>query len=306
MTDLLLYRFPISGVETYVFLPPLVMFAVSAMTSMGGLSGAFALLPFQMSVLGYTAPGVTATNLVYNVVAIPGGVLRHLKERRLAWPLATLLIGGTVPGMLFGAWIRTRYLLEPERFKVFVGVVLLLLGARMLLDAWRGNRRARPNRTTIDRERVEPITGGRIGLRESFIEVGGRVYRFGTMGVTALSCGVGVIGGAYGIGGGAVMAPYCIAVLRLPVGAVSGAALLSTWVASLVAAIGYRLLPLTGNTLSASPDWLLGVSFGLGGLAGIYLGARLQHVVPTRLIKIAVAAALVFIAVRYLQPSLGL
>jgi uncharacterized membrane protein YfcA len=43
---------------------------------MGGISGAFLLLPFQMSVLGYTNPSVSATNQFYNVVATPGGVWR--------------------------------------------------------------------------------------------------------------------------------------------------------------------------------------------------------------------------------------
>ncbi len=305
MLDLLTYRFPTSGVETYLVLPPLVMLVVSALTSMGGISGAFALLPFQMSVLGYTAPGVSATNLVYNVVAIPGGLLRHIQERRMAWPLATLLIAGTLPGMLLGAWVRTRYLLEPGRFKIFVGVVLLLLGVRMLLDV-RRKRQHGSNQPAGAARRVQPVTGGRIGLRESCLEVGGVAHRFGTFGLLAVSGAVGVVGGAYGIGGGAVMAPYCIAVLRLPVGAVSGPALLSTWVASLAAAVCYRLLPPPQSGISASPDVLLGALFGLGGLAGIYLGARLQHVVPSGWIKTVVAGVLVCIAVRYLWPLLAL
>lgn len=56
MTDLFYITFPVSGVTTWVFIPPLVAFVVSFFTSMGGVSGAFVLLPFQMSVLNYTAP----------------------------------------------------------------------------------------------------------------------------------------------------------------------------------------------------------------------------------------------------------
>jgi uncharacterized membrane protein YfcA len=79
---LLLLNFPVSGVETYIFLPPLVAFIISFFTSMAGISGAFLLLPFQMSVLGFTSPAVTSTNFLYNVTGTPGGVYRYMKECR--------------------------------------------------------------------------------------------------------------------------------------------------------------------------------------------------------------------------------
>jgi len=51
---------------------------------MGGISGAFLLLPFQMSFLNFTSPSVSSTNFVYNIVAIPSGVYRYIKEGRMA------------------------------------------------------------------------------------------------------------------------------------------------------------------------------------------------------------------------------
>ncbi len=67
-------EFPTSGVETYWWIPLTVAFVVSMFTSMGGVSGAFLLLPFQVSILGFAVPAVSPTNLVCNVVAIPSGV----------------------------------------------------------------------------------------------------------------------------------------------------------------------------------------------------------------------------------------
>ena len=84
--------FPISGVTVDPWIPPLVAFAISFFTSMGGISGAFLLLPFQMSVLGYTHPSVSATNQLYNIVAIPSGVYRYWKEGRMVWPLTWAVI----------------------------------------------------------------------------------------------------------------------------------------------------------------------------------------------------------------------
>jgi len=45
------FLFPVSGVETWLWLPPLVAFFLSFFSSMVG-SGAFLLMPFHMSVLG--------------------------------------------------------------------------------------------------------------------------------------------------------------------------------------------------------------------------------------------------------------
>jgi uncharacterized protein len=78
--DFLYVTFPVSGVETWLFLPPLVAFLVSMVTSMGGVSGAFLLLPFQVSVLHFVTPSVSATNFVFNIVAIPSGVYRYLAD----------------------------------------------------------------------------------------------------------------------------------------------------------------------------------------------------------------------------------
>jgi hypothetical protein len=62
-----------------------------------GPSGAFLLLPFQMSVLGFVSPAVSPTNLIYNIVAIPGGVYRYIREERMVWPLAIATMLGTLP-----------------------------------------------------------------------------------------------------------------------------------------------------------------------------------------------------------------
>ena len=91
-------QFSASGVEVSPLIPPLVAFIISFFTSMGGVSGAFLLLPFQMSVLGFTSPAVSATNQLFNIVAIPSGVVRYIREGRMVWPLTWVVIAGTLPG----------------------------------------------------------------------------------------------------------------------------------------------------------------------------------------------------------------
>ncbi len=123
------------GGDLAPWIPVVVAFAVSTVTSMGGVSGAFLLMPFQVSVLGLAGPSATATNHLYNVVAAPGGVFRYWRDRRVLWPLVVVIVGGAVPGVWLGAWLRVRHLSDPGRFKLFLGAVLLFLGVRLLLLA---------------------------------------------------------------------------------------------------------------------------------------------------------------------------
>ena len=53
---------------------------------------------------------------------------------------------------------------------------------------------------------------------------------------------MGIIGGIYGIGGGAIIAPFLVAFFHLPVYAVAGAALMGTFVTFIAGVIVYQIL----------------------------------------------------------------
>jgi uncharacterized membrane protein YfcA len=293
-------HFPISGVETFWWLPMAVAFGISCLTSMGGVSGAFLLLPFQISVLGFTGPAVSPTNLVFNIVAIPSGVYRYYREKRMVWPLAWTIIIGTLPGVFLGAIIRISFLPDPRSFKVFAGLVLLYIAIRLLMDIARRkelHQSAAGGRTDFN------VTTLKTGLSKIGYEFNGRSYYASTWGLLALSFIVGIIGGTYGIGGGAIIAPFLIAVFGLPVYTVAGAALLGTFLTSIAGVIFYAAIaPFYSHTgLAISPDWLLGAMFGIGGAAGMYVGARIQRFIPARVIKLVLVVSMVFIAVRYIS-----
>jgi hypothetical protein len=298
---LLRILFPISGVETYLWLPPLVAFVVSFFTSMAGVSGAFVLLPFQVSVLGFTSPAVSPTNLVFNVVAIPSGVARYIREQRMVWPLTWIVVAGTLPGVIAGGFLRIHWLPDPGAFKAFVGCVLLYIGVRLAADLVRGaGTRAKPAPS------AEPfhVEICETSLRRLVYRFQGQQYTCSTPGIFLLSLIVGVIGGTYGIGGGAIIAPFFVTIYKLPVHTVAGATLMGTFVTSIVGVLFYQLVAPWYGQIAVAPDWLLGALFGIGGFAGMYLGARMQRFVPASWIKVGLALLLVVLAVRYLHPWL--
>ena len=296
------FTFPISGVETSILIPPLVAFGISFFTSMGGLSGAFFLLPFQMSVLGFTSPSVTSTNFLFNVTGTPGGVYRYARECRFVWPVAILIVIGIIPGVLTGYYLRITYLPDPKTFKFFVGCVLLLIAVKLLKEALNGKTAA--SQTTESCTRTDRVEKTSIALKTSRFNFKDATYSFATAQLLGLALVVGIIGGVYGIGGGAIIAPFLITIFRLPVYAIAGAVLLGTFVSSLAGVTFYSLIPINGAV--AAPDWLLGILFGAGGLMGMYLGARVQKYMPGKWIKLMLGSVIIIVAAKYILRFLGI
>ena len=295
------FTFAVSGVETFILIPPLVAFSISFFTSMGGISGAFLLLPFQMSFLGFTSPSVTATNFLFNVTGTPGGVYRYARECRFVWPVAMLIVAGIIPGVLIGYYLRITYLLEPKTFKFFVGCVLLLIAFKLLKETFSGKTAVSPSQDSCSlTDRVEETS---IEMKTTRFDFKGVTYSFATAKLLGLALAVGVIGGVYGIGGGSIIAPFLITFFGLPVYAIAGAVLLGTFVSSLAGVTFYSLIPINGAV--AAPDWLLGILLGLGGLLGMYLGARAQKYVPARWIKFMLGGVILVVAFKYILRFFG-
>lgn len=309
--------FPVSGVEVHPLEPFLVALLVSFFTSMGGVSGAFLLLPFQVSILGFTSPAVSPTNLVFNVVAIPSGVYRYIQEGRMAWPLTWVVIVGTLPGVFIGAFLRIKYLPDPKAFKLFAGCVLLYIGCRLLYDLWRPRpglqaleakftarvaalKQARQSRVAAGLPPEAVVRTLKFTPSQIAYEFYGETFAFSTWGIFTLSFIVGVVGGTYGIGGGAIVAPFFVAVFGLPVYTVAGAALMGTFITSIAGVLFYMAIAPWYPQQAIAPDWLLGLLFGLGGMAGMYLGARAQKFVPAKIIKMILAAILLYLAGSYM------
>lgn len=238
---------------------------VATVTTPVGVSGAVFLLPVQLSVLGVPSPRVTPTNLLYNVVSGPGAIVRFRRGGRFDRVLALQLVSGSVPGVVLGAVVRVYVAADPDTFRLLAAAVLVPVGLLILRAPAPGSLRLR--------------------LRP-------RVVRL-------VAFGVGVVGGIYGVGGGSLMAPLLVGA-GMSVATVAPAALLSTWVTSVIGVATYVILSLD-SVGTIAPDWRLGIAAGLGGLVGGWLGASLQPRIPERVLRtllgaLALALALVYVA----------
>jgi uncharacterized membrane protein YfcA len=246
-------------------------FLLALATTPAGVSGAVLLLPIQLSILHVASPAVTPTNLLFNVAAVPGGLIRFWRERRLSNPLTGLLVAGTLPGVIAGAIIRVEWLSGGRAFEFVAAGVLLPLGLWLALGS-QHLERSRPTPTARTRRSI-----------------------------WLLSVVVGTVGGIYGIGGGSLLAPILLAA-GFSAYEVAPATLAATFLTSIGGIVTYQVLQLSHGG-AISPDWALGAFLGAGGFAGSYLGARLQRHLPERSIRKLLGVIACLVALRYIQEA---
>lgn len=243
---------------------------ISVITAPVGVSGAVFLLPVQLDLLHVPSPRVTPTNLLFNVIAVPGALARYRRQGQLTGHLARRLMAGTVPGVVIGAVLRVYVVPGAAVFRLFLAALLAPLGVLVLL------RRPAPRAPSI-RPLPDHI-------------------------LLALAFTAGVIGGIYGIGGGSLLSPILVS-LGLPLTRVAPASLASTFITSIVGAATYAILALT-NPGPISPDWILGIACGLGGLLGGYIGARIQPSLPHTTLRLTLAGIALALSISYLIQAL--
>jgi hypothetical protein len=241
---------------------------ISVLTAPVGVSGAVFLLPVQLEVLRVPSPQVTPTNLLFNVIAVPGALAQYRRQGQLAGALTGRLVAGTLPGMIIGAVLRVYLVPGAGVFRLLLAVLLGPIGVLVLSrrSAWVPRRR---------------LAG---------------------WGVTLLAFAAGVIGGIYGIGGGSLLSPVLVG-FGLPLVSVAPAALVSTFLTSVVGAGTYALLALAAPG-PVAPQWTLGLACGLGGLVGGFLGARLQPRLPQTALRLLLGVVAIALAVSYVVQSL--
>lgn len=247
---------------------------VALLTTPAGVSGGVFLLPVQVGVLGVPNPAATPTNLLYNVLATPGGLVRWWRTGAVDTALARTLVVAALPGVVAGAALRATVLSGRLAVLVMIGAVLSVMGAWLLMSlrAPAPPRESGPSRTAL----------------------------------AALAAGAGLVGGAYGIGGGSVIAPGLVT-MGVPVARAAPAALATTFATSVAGIAAFEILALggAGGEHPVGPRWGVGLALGAGGILGTHLGARLHARLPERLLRAALGAVALAVGVAHLLATRG-
>ncbi|QVJ00487.1 sulfite exporter TauE/SafE family protein [Nocardiopsis eucommiae] len=260
-----------------LFLAVLAGFSVAAVTTPVGVSGAVLLLPVQLSVLGLHGPAVSATNLLYNVVATPLGLSRLARSVRGHGTGALVAAGAAVPCAVAGAAVRVTWLSDPALFRGLLAVLMLGMGVRLLVT----RARARP----------APVAGR------------GRAR---TVPLALAAGGAALLGSAVGIGGGSLLAPLLIAVGGWYTSRAALVGLTTTLVTSAAGLGAYAVFDRIGfGAAPAAPDWGVGLALGAGGALGALVGVTLGRRLGERPLRFLLGGLVSLTGVAYLAGLLA-
>ncbi len=277
--------FAVAGVELNPLIPVLAGAAMSVLLGQVGLTGGIVTLPFMVSVLNFTSPSVNSTNLVYVLTSTIGSIASYRREQRLVWRLGILAGLGGIAGSLIGPTMRVGPFSDPLRFKTLFGFLMGFIALRLLLRTPK----------SIKVGKVERTEGSL--LTHDFV-FSGTTYTYPTMHVLAASALAGTVSTFFGIGTGVLLVPFYTTVLKLPIYAVAGSALLSTLIISGAGTVVYASLE---TSVSTAPDISLGLLLGLGGIIGGFASAKIQPYIPASLLQRLLGVSLMAWAALYLR-----
>jgi uncharacterized protein len=104
--------------------------AVGFLTGFLGVGGGFLIVPALVLVLGMSMREAVGSSLVVIAINSAAGLLGHLGENGVSWPIVGLLLAGGLPGLLVGSRLALR--LPLARLRQGFAMLVVVLGIALL------------------------------------------------------------------------------------------------------------------------------------------------------------------------------
>ncbi len=240
--------------------------AVGFLSGMFGVGGGFLVTPL---LIFYNIPPAVAVATGANQVIASSfsGALYHYKRGTLDVKLGTVLLAGGAVGSLAGVGLFTLLrrsgqldLVVSLLYVVFLGSV----GGLMLAESLRAMRRARSGAAADPRKPGHHNWVHRLPFKMRFQR--SKLY-VSVIPVIALGFLIGLLAAVMGVGGGFIMVPAMIYLLRVPTNVVIGTSLFQIIFTAAVTTV----LQAAANT---TVDVVLAFLLMAGGVVGAQFGAR--------------------------------
>jgi uncharacterized membrane protein YfcA len=257
---------PIAELPVNVLLILFMGLAVGFISGMFGIGGGFLMTPLLIFV--GIAPAVAVASVASHVAASSfSGAISYWRRRALDPALALVLLTGGLTGTTAGVWLFTLLRAIGQLDLTIAMSYLILLGAvgtMMIVESVSAILRARGGRPAEIRRPGSHlwIHGLPLKLRFKTSKIYVSVIPIVTIGFL-----IGFIGAVMGIGGGFLLVPALIYLIRVPTGVVIGTSMVLTLVTMAYATIIHAA---TNHLVDA----LLALILMIGGVIGAQFGAR--------------------------------
>jgi uncharacterized membrane protein YfcA len=282
---------PIADIPVNIFLVLAMGAAVGFVSGMFGIGGGFLMTPLLIFI--GIAPAVAVASVASHIAASSfSGAISYWRRRAIDPTLALILLSGGTIGTALGVWTFT-YLRSLGQLDLMIGlsyvVLLTAVGAAMAYEGLRAMLRARGGGAVTLRR---PGSHGWIhGLPLKMRFKRSKIY-LSIIPVIFIGLVIGFIGAIMGIGGGFILVPLMIYLLRVPTSTVIGTSMVLT----LVTMIFATLLHAVTNHLV---DAVLALILMVGGVTGAQFGARAGQKIRGEHLRLLLGLLVLAVGIRF-------
>jgi uncharacterized membrane protein YfcA len=282
---------PIADLPVNIFVILAMGLAVGFISGMFGIGGGFLMTPLLIF-LGIT-PAVAVASVTAHIAASScSGAISYWRRRAIDVALVCMLLGGGILGTAFGVWLFTM-LRAIGQLDLTIGISYVLLlsivGALMVTESVRAILRSR---------RGKPVELRRPGSHTWFHGLPfkirfkrSRIY-VSAIPVWAIGFTIGFIGSVMGIGGGFLLVPMLIYLLRVPTATVIGTSMVLTLVTMLCALVMHAA---TNHLVDA----VLALILMVGGVTGAQFGARAGQKISGERLRLLLGLLVLAVGLRF-------
>jgi uncharacterized protein len=266
--------------------------AVGFLSGMFGVGGGFLLTP--LLIFTGIPPAVAVASVTPQIVASSTSAALSYWRRRLIDEKMTILLGsGGVIGSALGV-VAFRALRAVGQLDLIIGLAYVAflgsIGTIMLRESLRALWRARTGRVQNFRRSGQHNWIHGLPLKTRFRR--SKLY-VSIIPVVALGGGIGFLGTILGLGGGFIMVPALIYLLRVPTNVVIGTSLAYTLITMAVATVLHA-------TANKTVDIMLAMLLMVGGVVGAQFGVQVGQALRGEQLRALLALLVLAVAFRVL------
>jgi uncharacterized protein len=291
---------PIAELSVNVFLIFVMGLAVGFISGMFGIGGGFLMTPLLIFI--GISPGVAVASVTTHIAASSfTGAITYWRRRALDPALALMLLVGGTLGTAAGVWLFSL-LRSIGQLDLTIGLSYLVLlgavGSLMVGESAQAIIRARRGRPAEIRRGGSHTWIHGLPFKLRFKQ--SKIY-VSTIPVWGIGFFIGFIGAIMGIGGGFLLVPMLIYVLRVPTNVVIGTSMVLTLVTMAFATV----LHAATNHLV---DMVLALILMVGGVTGAQFGARAGQKIRSEQLRLLLGLLVLAVGLRFafglvLQPD---
>ena len=282
---------PIADLPVNIFLVMAMGVAVGFISGMFGIGGGFLMTPLLIFI--GIAPAVAVATVSTHIAASScSGAIAYWRRKTIDIPLALMLLAGGILGTTAGVWLFTL-LRSLGQLDLMIGLsyvtLLTIVGALMIYESLRAVMRSQRGQPAIFRRAGSHAWFHGLPLKLRFKR--SKIY-VSVIPVWAIGFIMGFLGAIMGIGGGFILVPMLIYLLRVPTATVIGTSMVLT-LATMASAI---LLHATANHLV---DAVLGLILMVGGVIGAQFGARAGQMLSGEWLRLLLGLLVLAVGLRF-------